>query len=118
MQELGSGKRMKKVLLFLLGVLAIFCSLITPLTLFFLFLCLTGLVYRYDGMMDEGTALFVGATLLFFWLVFALFPSLAFSKRIRQSQKRLKTLCFCAMATAFAVGTIVVVYDSIRAFST
>ena len=117
MQELGSGKRMKKVLLFLLGVLAIFCSLITPLTLFFLFLCLTGLVYRYDGMMDEGTALFVGATLLFFWLVFALFPSLAFSKRIRQSQKRLRTICFCALAVAFVSGIILVLYDSICTFS-
>ena len=118
MHELGSGKRMKKVLLFLLGGWTFFCSLITPLTLFFLFLCLTGLVYRYDGTMDEGTALFVGALLLFFLLVFALFPSLAFFKRIRQSPKKLKMICFSAMSAAFIAGTILVVYDSIHTFST
>jgi len=117
MQELGSGKRMKKVLLFLLGGWTFFCSLITPMTLFFLFLCLTGLVYRYDGTMDEGTAMFVGALLLFFWLVFVLFPSLAFFKRIRQSQKGLRTICFCALSVAFVSGIILVLYDSIRTFS-
>ena len=74
---------MKKLFLFIFGVWTFLGTLITPMTLFFLFLCLTGLVYQYDGTMDEGTAFFVGALLLFFWLTFVLFPSLAFFKRNR-----------------------------------
>ena len=108
---------MKKLFLFILGVWAVFGTLITPMALFYLFLCLTGLVYRYDGMMDEGTAFFEGAVTLIFLLVFVLFPSLAFFKRIRQSQKRLRIICFCALSVSFVSGIILVLYDSIRAFS-
>ena len=92
---------MKKLFLFILGVWTFLGTLITPMALFFLFLCLTGLVYQYDGTMDEGTAFFVGALLLFFWLAFVLFPSLAFFKRIRQRQKGLRMICFCALSLAF-----------------
>ena len=108
---------MKKLFLFILGVWTFLGTLITPMALFFLFLCLTGLVYQYDGTMDEGTAFFVGALLVFFWLAFVLFPSLAFFKRIRQSKKGLRMICFCALSVAFVSGIILVLYDSIRTFS-
>ena len=70
---------MKKIFLFIFGVWTFLGTLITPMTLFFLFLCLTGLVYQYDGTMDEGTAFFVGALLCFFGLHSFCFHRLHFS---------------------------------------
>lgn len=47
---------MKTVLTFFLGVWAFLGTIIAPAVLFMLFLCMTGLIYKYDGTMDEGTA--------------------------------------------------------------
>ena len=47
---------MKTLLTFFLGVWAFLGTIIAPAVLFMLFLCMTGLIYKYDGTMDEGTA--------------------------------------------------------------
>ncbi|MBQ9283417.1 MAG: hypothetical protein IJ207_14665 [Treponema sp.] len=47
---------MKALLTFFLGVWAFLGTIIAPAVLFMLFLCMTGLIYKYDGTMDEGTA--------------------------------------------------------------
>lgn len=97
--------KMKALLTFFLSVWAFLGTIIAPAVLFMLFLCMTGLIYKYDGTMDEGTALYVGLLFFIVFLAFILFPSVAFFKRVKQLEKKTKKILACVFAVAFALGT-------------
>lgn len=95
---------MKNVLTFLLGLWVLLGTIITPAVLLMLFLCMTGLIYKYDGTMDEGTAFYVGLLFLIFFIPFILFPSVVFFKRVKQLEKKSKKILACVFAVAFVLG--------------
>lgn len=61
---------MKKVIYLMLGIWNAIACFISPIWLTMVFLNLTGLIYQYDGSMDEGTAFILGFVMLVLWGVY------------------------------------------------
>ncbi len=73
---------MKKVIYLILGIWSAIAGFLSPVWLTLTVLNLTGLIYRYDYSMDEGTAFILGVTMLSVWVLLALFPCILFLKKM------------------------------------
>lgn len=67
----------------MLGIWCAITSFLSPVWLTMGFLDITGRIYQYDGMVDEGTAGIMGVIELALWIVFALLPDIWFLKRMK-----------------------------------
>ena len=72
---------MKKLLNIALGMWCATTCFVSPIWLTLAVVNLTGLIYKYDYSMDEGTAWIFGIILLGLWIVLVLFPNLVFIKK-------------------------------------
>lgn len=79
---------MKKITDILLGVWSAVSCFISPIWLTLMFVNITGLVYKYDFTMDEGTAIIFGIAFLVLWILLALLPNLVFIKRLYMKNKK------------------------------
>ncbi len=67
-------------------ILGIWCAVtffVSPVWLTMTFLDITGLIYQYDGFVDEGTAGIMGVIELVLWIVIVLLPDIWFVKRMK-----------------------------------
>lgn len=76
----------------MLGIWYAITSFLSPVWLTMGFLDITGRIYQYDGMVDEGTAGIMGVIELALWIVFALLPDIWFLRRIKKQSVR-KVFC-------------------------
>lgn len=74
---------MKKLTYIILGIWSVIAGFLSPIWLMLTVLNITGLIYQYDYSMDEGTALILGLTMLFIWVILALIPCVIFLKKMR-----------------------------------
>ena len=72
---------MKKLLNIILGTWCAVTCFISPIWLSLVFLNVTGLIYKYDYSMDEGTAGIIGFILLMLWVALMLLPTVVFIKK-------------------------------------
>ena len=72
---------MKKILNIALGIWCAITCFVSPIWLTLAVVNLTGLIYKYDYSMDEGTAWIIGSILLALWIVLVLFPIVVFIKK-------------------------------------
>jgi len=72
---------MKKLLNIALGIWCAITCFISPIWLTLAIVNLTGLIYKYDYSMDEGTAWVIGIILLGLWMVLVLLPNVVFIKK-------------------------------------
>lgn len=61
--------------------------LISPVWLFWTILNLTGLIYRYDVSMDEGTAFLFGIVMLMIWCALVLLPGIKLLKYRKKTRR-------------------------------
>ena len=73
---------MRKIWNIILGIWCWLTWVVSPVWLLFTVLNLTGLIYTYDGSMDEGTAIIIGIALLVLWILFVFIPNYIFIKRV------------------------------------
>ena len=71
---------MKRIAHILWGVWCVLSMIVSPMWLLMTFANITGLIYKYDYTMDEGTAGVIGIFMFIIWLIFALFPLIVFVK--------------------------------------
>ncbi len=91
---------MKKVLMIIwCGV----TSFVTPIWLMLTVWNLSGLIYKYDYSMDEGTAGIIGGVLLLSWICIVLLPNIIFAKKIKD--KRLLIIIGCCLAAGSLLCT-------------
>lgn len=74
---------MKSTGTIMLGIWCAVTSFLSPVWLTMTFLNITGLIYQYDGFMDEGTAGIIGVAELVLWIVIGLLPDIWFVKRMK-----------------------------------
>lgn len=86
-------KAIGRIILFMWCTVTAFFS---PIWLTLIFMFITGLVYQYDSMLDEGTAGFLGIFLLVIWIVAALIPFCCFFKYAK-SRGRREAILFCGI---------------------
>lgn len=73
---------MKKISNIILGIWCAITCFISPIWLVMVFFNVSGLIYKYDYSMDEGTAIILGFVLLGLWILFALLPNIIFMKNM------------------------------------
>ena len=93
---------MKKLANIILGAWCAITCFISPVWLTLVFLNLTGLIYKYDYSMDEGTAGIIGVILLVLWIVAALLPNVVFIKKHKKN--RLVILVFVVLLSLLCIG--------------
>lgn len=98
----------------MLGIWCAVTSFIGPVWLTMTFMDITGLVYQYDGFVDEGTAGIVGAIELVLWLVIALIPDIWFLKRIRSKGWRFVCYALGVMAVLALFCVALCGWDMVR----
>lgn len=76
----------------MLGIWCAITSFLSPVWLTMGFLDITGRIYQYDGMVDQGTAGIMGVFELALWIGIALLPAIWFLKRMKVQGGR-KVLC-------------------------
>lgn len=82
----------------MLGIWCAVTSFVSPVWLTMTFLDITGLIYHYDGFVDEGTAGIMGVIELVLWMVLVLFPAIWFVKRMKSHGWRHVCYAFAGMA--------------------
>lgn len=98
----------------MLGIWCAITSFLSPVWLTMGFLDITGRIYQYDGMVDEGTAGIMGVIELALWIVFALLPDIWFLKRIKAQGGR-KVLCAVSSMVILALFCMVLCkWDMVR----
>ena len=65
---------MKKVIHIIWCIWCAITTFISPIWITMIYLNVTGMIYKYDYSMDEGTAIIIGIGLLVLWLIVVLFP--------------------------------------------
>ncbi|MDE7018777.1 MAG: hypothetical protein K2P65_14620 [Lachnospiraceae bacterium] len=76
--------RLKKVFYVIIGAWSAIMCFVSPIWLTMIFSEVTGLIYQYDGMANDGVAWIVGLISLFIWLLIALLPIGFFVRRMRE----------------------------------
>lgn len=79
---------MKKTFKIILGIWNAITCFISPIWLTMAFLNITGLIYKYDYSMDDGTAIIIGIFLLVMWLILALLPNVVLLKQMSRINKK------------------------------
>lgn len=84
-------KTCKKIFNVVLGIWCGVTCFISPIWLALIFLNISGLIYKYDYSMDEGTATIVGIIYMVLWILFVLLPNVAFIKKMYSIDKKYLT---------------------------
>lgn len=71
-----------KIIHVLLGLWCGLVNFVNPIWLVMIFLNITGMIYRYDYSMDDGTAIIIGIVLLILWILFGLIPNVYLGKKL------------------------------------
>lgn len=79
---------MKKVANILWGIWCSLACIFSPLWIAMIYLNMTGLIYKYDYSMDEGTAIIIGVVLLILWISLVAFPIVALLLRMSKCDKK------------------------------
>lgn len=71
--------------------IGIWCGLVcfaSPMWLTLIFLNMTGMIYKYDYSMDEGTALIIGLFLFILWILIGVIPNIYFGMKLFWGKKQ------------------------------
>ena len=79
---------MRRIIKIIWGMWCAFTTFISPVWLTMSFLNITGMIYKYDYSMDEGTAIIIGIFLFVLWLFIVLFPIVGFLKYVYSLNKK------------------------------
>lgn len=73
---------MKKIISIFIGIWCGLVSFVSPIWFTLIFLNVTGMIYKYDYSMDEGTALIIGIFLFILWILLGLVPNIYFGRKM------------------------------------
>ena len=88
---------MRKITNIIWGIWCAFTTLLSPVWLTMIFLNITGMIYKYDYSMDEGTAVTIGIFLLALWLFIVLLPIVGFLRYAYSLNKKNLWICIGIM---------------------
>lgn len=88
---------MRKITNIIWGMWCAFTTLLSPVWLTMIFLNITGMIYKYDYSMDEGTAAIIGVFLLALWLFIVLLPIVGFLRYVYLLNKKNLWICIGIM---------------------
>ena len=88
---------MRKITNIIWGMWCAFTTLLSPVWLTMIFLNITGMIYKYDYSMDEGTAIIIGVFLLVLWLFIVLLPIVGFLRYAYLLYKKNLWICIIVM---------------------
>ena len=97
---------MKKVIYIIPGIWSAIVGLLSPVWLTLTVFNLTGLIYRYDYSMDEGTAVILGLIMLAIWVLFAMIPCIIFLKKMRLFGRRALTGSIIGLVVVILLGIV------------
>ena len=80
--KLMGSVEMKKIIDSFIGIWCGLVCFVSPIWLTLIFLNITGMIYKYDYSMDEGTALIIGAGLFILWILIGAIPNIYFGKKL------------------------------------
>lgn len=98
---------MKKLLYIIWGIWCAGTCFISPFWLTMTLFDLTGLIYQYDGFVDEGTAGIIGVIELLLWLIFTLLPDIAFIRKVHRINRKYLIPAIGGMALMCLLGMAV-----------
>ncbi len=104
---------MNKVKYFLWTAWCIIGAFLTPQWLTITFLNITGLIYKYDYTMDEGTAEILGIILLLMWVLMVLVPVVLFLKKMKYYGNKEKICVISGLLIAVLLGMAVFEWDTV-----
>lgn len=84
----GIMKTIKKAIYVLLGIWCGLVCFVNPIWLIMVFLNITGIVYKYDYSMDDGTAIIIGIALFIFWILLVLFPNVYLGNKLYSMNRK------------------------------
>jgi len=90
--KLMGSVEMKKIIDSFIGIWCGLVSFVSPIWLTVLYLNISGLIYKYDYSMDDGTSLIIGAGLLILWILIGLVPNIYFGKKVCFLNKKFFTV--------------------------
>lgn len=88
---------MKKITNIIWGVWCVFATFLSPVWITMIYLNITGMIYKYDYSMDEGTAIIMGIFLLALWLFIVLVPVIGFLRYAYTLNKKYLLACVFSM---------------------
>ncbi len=88
---------MKRLINIIWGVWCAFATFLSPVWLTMIYLNITGMIYKYDYSMDEGTAIIMGIFLLALWLFIVLVPIIGFLRYAYTLNKKYLLACAFSM---------------------
>lgn len=93
---------MKKIISSFIGIWCSLVGFISPIWLTVIFLNITGMIYKYDYSMDEGTALIIGIFLFILWILIGVIPNIYFCKKLFFLNKQFFTIyIICGVLLCF-----------------
>ena len=97
---------MKKALNILWGIWCSLACIFSPLWIAMIYLNMTGLIYKYDYSMDEGTAIIIGFVLLILWIGLVVFPIIALLLRLFRYDKKYAPISIIFIIAFYTVGVM------------
>jgi len=97
---------MKKAVNIIWGIWCSLACIFSPLWIAMIYLNMTGLIYKYDYSMDEGTAIIIGFILLILWIIFAAFPIVALLLRLFKYDKKYASVSIILIIVFCMVGVM------------
>lgn len=71
---------MKKIINSSIGIWCGLICFVSPIWLTVIYLNITGMIYKYDYSMDEGTALIIGLFLFILWVLIGVIPNILWGR--------------------------------------
>ena len=97
-----------------LGLWCGVASFISPVWIGMIMLNITGLIYKYDYTMDEGTAGIIGVTLAILWILFGLIPNIYLARKVYFIKKKHLIVYLVCMAVLCVWGFAACGWDVMR----
>lgn len=105
---------MKRLINIIWGVWCAFTTFLSPVWLTMIYLNITGMIYKYDYSMDEGTAIIMGIFLLALWLFSVLVPIIGFLRYAYMLNKKYLLACFFSMFVLMMVCMAICGWDVVH----
>ena len=97
---------MKKALNIIWGIWCSLACIFSPLWIAMIYLNMTGMIYKYDYSMDEGTAIIVGFVLLILWIGLVAFPIVALLLRLFRYNKKYVSISIVFIVALYMIGVM------------
>lgn len=109
---------MKTITNVILGIWCAFTAFVSPIWLTLIFLNITGLIYKYDFSMDEGTAGILGLISLVIWILSVLLPDILFIRRMYSVNRKYMFVTFSFMILFAVICIAMCKWDVVKFLTT